>query len=118
MKCPLCGKEYEGIKICPSCNLPLIDTETKQAVSLQPEKKHKKKNRMKENSDKNIQPKRKLRRKSRKRDRFLTFKLRQRKNRKRKMYMETVSEILTETFKNLQKKILPQIKLPFLSIHF
>ena len=38
MKCPLCGKEYEGIKICPSCNLPLIDTETKQAVSLQPEK--------------------------------------------------------------------------------
>ena len=42
MKCPLCGKEYEGIKICPSCNLPLIDTETKQAVSLQPEKKHKK----------------------------------------------------------------------------
>ena len=27
-------------------------------------------------------------------------------------------EILTETFKNLQKKILPQIKLPFLSIHF
>ena len=41
MKCPLCGKEYEGIKICPSCNLPLIDTETKQAVSLQPEKKHK-----------------------------------------------------------------------------
>ena len=56
MKCPLCGKEYEGIKICPSCNLPLIDTETKQAVSLQPEKKHKKKNRMKENSDKNIQP--------------------------------------------------------------
>ena len=55
MKCPLCGKEYEGIKICPSCNLPLIDTETKQAVSLQPEKKHKKKNRMKENSDKNIQ---------------------------------------------------------------
>lgn len=43
MKCPLCGKEYEGIKICPSCNLPLIDTETKQAVSLQPEKKHKKK---------------------------------------------------------------------------
>ena len=56
MKCPLCGKEYEGIKICPSCNLPLIDTETKQAVSLQPEKKHKKKNRMKENSDKTVQP--------------------------------------------------------------
>lgn len=37
-KCPICGKIYEKEMICPTCGMPLIDTETENAVKTEPEK--------------------------------------------------------------------------------
>lgn len=37
-KCPICGKTYETEMTCPTCGMPLIDTETENAVKIEPEK--------------------------------------------------------------------------------
>lgn len=37
-KCPICGKIYEKEMTCPTCGMPLIDTETENAVKIEPEK--------------------------------------------------------------------------------